>query len=94
MEQLKHTQGEWKIDVQSNSQLAITTSKQAICFIPRLSENVEGNTKLIAASPELLNASTMLLLAIKHGDITLFPKEDDTTDYIQIIENAVNKATK
>lgn len=36
-----------------------------------------------------LNAAKLLLIAIKNGEVTVFPTNDDTADYIQILEDAI-----
>lgn len=36
---------------------------------------------------KLHEAVSLLLIAIKNGDITVFPAEDNTPNYIQLLEN-------
>ena len=36
-----------------------------------------------------LKAAKLLLIAIKNGEVTIFPIEDNTPDYVQILENAI-----
>ncbi len=64
----KHTKGEWIIETQSLSQFAITNRNSAICFIPKLSQNADANSKLIAAAPELLEALVGLINSINPED--------------------------
>jgi hypothetical protein len=39
---------------------------------------------------KILQAAKLLLIAVKNGDVTIFPGESNT-DYIQILEDAVNE---
>lgn len=41
---------------------------------------------------KVIQAAKMLLIAVKHGELIIFPKEDSTADYLQILEDAVNAA--
>lgn len=57
-------------------------------------EQSKANAKLIAAAPDLLNAVQLLLIAINHDEIKVFPNSDNCTDYIKILESAIKKATE
>lgn len=39
----------------------------------------------------VVDAAKILLIAVKNGDLTIFPASETTPDYIQMLENAVNK---
>jgi len=36
-----------------------------------------------------IKAAKLLLIAIKNGEVTVYPNMDDTADYIQILEDAI-----
>lgn len=36
-----------------------------------------------------LKAAKLLLIAIKHGEVTIFPIDDNTPDYTQMLEDAI-----
>lgn len=40
---------------------------------------------------ELIQVCRILLIAIKEGDLTIFPASDTTPNYIQILENKLNE---
>jgi hypothetical protein len=44
--------------------------------------------------PTLLQAAQLLLIAVKNQEITIFPNADNTADYINILEKAVNSESE
>lgn len=36
-----------------------------------------------------IEAAKLLLIAIKNGEVTVYPNLDETPDYIQLLENAI-----
>ena len=40
---------------------------------------------------ELINACKILLIAVKNGELTIFPANENTADYLQIIEDKINE---
>lgn len=94
----KHTVGKWRIVTNTFGQFAIADKDNH--SIANLGHNtvygedeIIANAKLIAAAPEIIKAIQILLIAMKNGDITIFPENDTGTDYITILENAIKIAT-
>lgn len=89
---MEHTKGPWRY---AGIHLISDSGEHHIADVtPYKRENKEANLKLICASPSLLEACQMLIIAISKGEITVYPSSDKTTDYIQIVENAIKKATE
>jgi hypothetical protein len=94
MENLKHTKGEWQ-PFMDNGELYVTAenTRQSICKLPIKYSHSEANAKLIAASPDLLEALINLKETIEgigwDGYYNNIVKEA-----LNKTDNAINKATK
>lgn len=45
-------------------------------------------------STNLTQAVQLFLIAVKNGELTIYPKENNALDYIQILKNAIKEETK
>jgi hypothetical protein len=99
MMETKHTQGEWITTYGSSTHRGVRTKSGFICFLPKPShyigqderyekemEENKADAKLIAASPDLLEACKSL-----YNDIESW--SDIHTDTRELILNAIKKAT-
>jgi len=98
MENQKHTQGEWRIDPLNESSVIDNSGdymSQLICQINgnQTREIRKANAKLIAAAPYLLGALEYVKICSNYKEAKIYG-ENNPNHWTNIIDNAINKATK